>query len=275
MTINEIESYLALKNTQLDEFVRDQIEKFRLDAINSKNELQANYCWCLKQIFDIQKDFLSSINFLKDKEYEKAWCTLEQIEISLGNLEENFEIVQGSDKYHLVFIKQIIKEYQKLFPYRYFFSRECIIKSEKCSICDQPISLRNSCGHKVGKLYMGEICCRKVTDFEFKAVCIVTDPFDKYAYLKIDDKEYNYGMLENLMKEIDNPYESFFIEITKEKNPMYKNVGRNAQCPCGSGKKYKKCHLGTKSELMDHYIVNMPKLRMRKSKFVGNFGTWK
>ena len=77
------------------------------------------------------------------------------------------------------------------------------------------------------------------------------------------------------MKEIDNPYESFFIEITKEKNPMYKNVGRNAQCPCGSGKKYKKCHLGTKSELMDHYIVNMPKLRMRKSKFVGNFGTWK
>lgn len=25
---------------------------------------------------------------------------------------------------------------------------------------------------------------------------------------------------------------------------VYKNVGRNAACPCGSGKKYKHCHLG-------------------------------
>jgi preprotein translocase subunit SecA len=29
---------------------------------------------------------------------------------------------------------------------------------------------------------------------------------------------------------------------TKTASNPYKNVGRNDPCPCGSGKKYKKCH---------------------------------
>ena len=30
--------------------------------------------------------------------------------------------------------------------------------------------------------------------------------------------------------------------IEKDKNDPYANVGRNDPCPCGSGKKFKKCH---------------------------------
>lgn len=30
--------------------------------------------------------------------------------------------------------------------------------------------------------------------------------------------------------------------FVKDKNDPYANVGRNDPCPCGSGKKYKKCH---------------------------------
>lgn len=30
--------------------------------------------------------------------------------------------------------------------------------------------------------------------------------------------------------------------ITKDPNDPYANVGRNDPCPCGSGKKFKKCH---------------------------------
>lgn len=30
---------------------------------------------------------------------------------------------------------------------------------------------------------------------------------------------------------------------------LRKNIGRNDQCPCGSGKKFKKCHLGRISAL--------------------------
>jgi preprotein translocase subunit SecA len=30
--------------------------------------------------------------------------------------------------------------------------------------------------------------------------------------------------------------------VARDKSDPYANVGRNDQCPCGSGKKYKKCH---------------------------------
>ena len=87
---------------------------------------------------------------------------------------------------------------------------------------------------------MGELCLREVVDFEFKAFCIVTDPFDKYSVLEIKDMDYNYEVLKWLLKNIENSYDDFSFEETKVKNPLYKNIGRNELCPCGSGKKYKK-----------------------------------
>ena len=122
---------------------------------------------------------------------------------------------------------------------------------------------------------MGELCLRKVTDIEFKALSIVTDPFDKYAYIQLPDREYNYGMLERLMPEIDQPYDGFSIETIRVQNPKYKGIGRNALCPCGSGKKYKKCHLGTADELIDHHIIHLAKPAVHSDKFIGTFGTWK
>lgn len=275
MTIKEIENYLSSKRTSLDDSISTEIEILRQDAISQQNENQANYCWCLKQVFHLQKGFISAINSLKSKKYEEAWCTFDRVDIGLSNLENNFDTSQGSDRYHLLFIAHMIKEYQKLFPYRHFLSRECVIKAEECSICGKPISLRKPCGHKVGKLYMGELCLRKVTDIELKALSVVTDPFDKYAFLQLPDQEYNYGMLEDLMQEIDNPYDEFSIETVKEIKPEFKKLGRNELCPCGSGKKYKRCHQGTSDELMDHYIVHMPKPIARSQKFVRYYNTWK
>ena len=36
-------------------------------------------------------------------------------------------------------------------------------------------------------------------------------------------------------------------------NPLYKNIGRNELCPCGSGKKYKKCHWNTPDEMLTRF----------------------
>ncbi len=276
MTIQEIVCYLSNKNTELNNKVSKAIEELRQKAIDCQNEDEANYCWCLKQIYKIQNEFISSVNALKKQKYENAWCMLDRADIELGFLENNFDIAQEKDKYHLVFIGNMIKEYQKLFPYHYFFSRESIIKAEVCSICGKTISLRHPCGHKVGKLYMGELCLRNVTDIEFKAESIVTDPLDKYAYLKFQDREYNYGMLEALMMEIDTPYDEFHIETIQIQRPEYKGIGRNELCPCGSGKKYKKCHLGTKDELMNHYKVHILKPNLKtRNRYIGTFMTWK
>lgn len=276
MRLREIESYLALKHNSLDSDVGEEIEKLRRNAISLRQEEEANYFSCLMQIYKIQKGYSSAFDLLKNKKYEDAWCLLDRVDIELSYLEANFDIEQNDDKYHMLFIGRMIKEYQKLFPYRHFFSRECIIKREKCSICGKQISLRNQCGHKVGKLYMGELCLRKVVDIELKAVCIVTDPFDKYTYVQIPGQEYEYGMLEALIAEIDDPYDEFYIETVQELKPEYKNICREDPCPCGSGKKYKRCHLGTKDELMNHHKVHIFKHQLcRKERFVGIFGTWK
>ena len=275
MTVAEIEAYLAVKHTSLDDSIGEEIEKLRKDAVFRQNEEQANYCWCLKQIFRTQKGFVSAIHSLKSKKFEDAWRIFDRVDIGLSNLEENFDTSQGNDRYHMLFIAKMIKEYQKLFPYCYFFSRESVIKAEECTICGSPISLRRSCGHKVGKLYMGELCLRKVTDIELKAVCIVTDPFDKYAFVRIPENEYNYGMLEALMLEIDSPFDEFSIEEVKVMRPEYTRIKRNNLCPCGSGRKYKNCHRGTQDELMDHYIVHFSKPIRQKNRNLGIFGTWK
>jgi len=55
-----------------------------------------------------------------------------------------------------------------------------------------------------------------------------------------------------------------------------KNIGRNDPCPCGSGKKFKKCHLGREDELIVHTIkanqqevgekiTNLPDVRYGRS----------
>ena len=40
-------------------------------------------------------------------------------------------------------------------------------------------------------------------------------------------------------------------------SPEYENIGRNDRCPCGSGKKYKKCCLGTAKIYTTHYRINI------------------
>lgn len=253
----KIENYLKQKNTKLDQSINNEIETKRTVAINSKNDEEANYYWCLRQIYRIQSGFLSSFESIKNDEFENAWQSFDTTDIELGFLESNFTIDAKQDDYHLAFIGHMIKEYQKLFPYHHFFSREMIVKEEKCSICGQKILLRHSCDHIVGKLYMGELCLREVTDLEFKAIAIVKDPFDKYAILKIEGKEYNYSMLEFLLTQVHDPYEKFYVETRKEKMPKYLHTGRNELCPCGSGKKYKKCHFGSTDEFMDHHIIHL------------------
>ena len=81
MTIKEIENYLSGKHTLLDDGVGEEIEALRQNAISQQHEDQANYCWCLKQIYYLQKGYVSAINSLKNKKYEDAWCTFDRVDI--------------------------------------------------------------------------------------------------------------------------------------------------------------------------------------------------
>jgi len=278
MTVNEIEAYLNTKNEILDSNVYEYIEKYRLQAIQNNNEDSANYLWCLRQIYNIQKYFLSVYANIKIGKYENAWNQLERTDIELSFLESNFdkEYSLFNDIYHLSFIKKMIKEYEKLFPYQYFMSREGIIKSEECSICGKKVNIRNRCPHKLGKLYLGEMCSYKVTDYQLLSMAIVKDPFDKYTVIHPEGLEYNYKMLEILISNLSSPYEKWYIDETQVVKPEYQNIGRNTLCPCGSLKKFKKCCINTDNIYSQHYRINF--LSKPRNSFNENnisfVGTW-
>ena len=58
MEIREIENYLSTKNTQINNSVGEAIEEHRNRFILAKDEAQANYCWCLRQIYRIQNKYV-------------------------------------------------------------------------------------------------------------------------------------------------------------------------------------------------------------------------
>ena len=64
MTVTEIENYLSKKKILFDESVNEKIEQYRINAIDQEDEKNANYFWCLREIFNIQKGFVSAIEDL-------------------------------------------------------------------------------------------------------------------------------------------------------------------------------------------------------------------
>ena len=92
LKIVDVEKYLSIKNIAFDNVLGEEIEKLRQNAILNQDEESANYCWCLRQIFKIQKGFVSAVYDLKNQKYEDAWLTFDSIDIALGSLEENFDV---------------------------------------------------------------------------------------------------------------------------------------------------------------------------------------
>lgn len=260
MEIYEIENILGqlndTLNTELGKKIKEEKDKYASD----KEEHKANYLWCLNQIFIVQKNYTDAFWNMKNKKYEDAWYLLDRADIELSFLEEHYEQYFQEPMgmhFQLEYILNSIKKFQMLFPYKVFLSRESIVKEEKCSICGEKVRLRGGCKHKLGQLYNGKQCAYEVTDMQFLSMAIVTDPFDKFSYLKIEGQEYNYKAVDFIMDNLESPYDLWNVEKIKVKNPDYKNASRNDSCPCGSGKKYKRCCMGTSNEMMDHFIFNV------------------
>lgn len=255
MTFEEIVQYLNAKKIDFDDSVLENLKKLKSQSINELNENLSNEIWCLEEIYKIQKMYVTMFKKLNNSEFFDSWRILEQIDIHLSFLRENYDY--SGNKFNMEFIQKTIRYYEKLFPYQYFMSRESIVKKEKCSICNKVNTIRNRCEHKVGKLYMGEMCSRIVLECEWIGTAIVKNPFDKYTVLFPKGMEYNYYMLEHLMPNLNSPYDRWYVEVLIEKNRIYKGVGRNDKCPCGSEKKYKKCCRGTDRELTDHHRITL------------------
>jgi len=252
MNINQITMYLhQFKGTELRSNILDELSKLKSIAVNQGDQEEAKNIWCLEQIYKVKNHFLSVYKNLVDKEFFQAWCELERADIELHFLRMHLDYT--GNKYNLDHIEKNLNQLPKLFPYKYFSSRESIVKNWTCSICNNVITLRNSCNHEVGEIYNGEQCCRIAGDIEFQAVAIVTDPFDKYGVLFPEGLEYNYAILENLMQNWTSPWEKWEYQISRDLIAEYNGLGRNNLCLCNSGIKYKNCCLKTGKNLHDHF----------------------
>lgn len=109
------------------------------------------------------------------------------------------------------------------------------------------------------------MCLRIAGDLEFHGIALVKDPFDKYAVLFPEEKEYNYAVLEHFLENWTDPYIKWELNIYRELNDDYKRLGRNKHCLCGSGRKYKHCCLKTGDDRHDYYDINF--LDVDPSKF--------
>ncbi|MEB8676915.1 SEC-C domain-containing protein [Bacillus cereus] len=276
MNIDEISSYLQkFKNKKLNPKIIEALSQLKIEEVNRGNQLEAKNIWCLEQVYKVINHFITAYSQLVDKKYFQAWCELDRADIELYFLRKHLNY--NGNKYNLEFIEKKIYQLQKLFPYKYFLSRESVVKNWTCSICNQKITIRHFCEHKIGEIYNGEMCGRIAGDIEFQATAIVTNPFDKYAVIFPEEKEYNYAILENLMLNWHNPFEQWTLIINKELNNEYKNLGRNDLCVCKSGNKYKNCCQNTEKDRHDHLQVLFLKkdLKNFKSMKKTTYSNWK
>lgn len=256
MDINKIEELLKLKNYDLlDINIELELKKLKKIAVENMKPDEAKYIWCLEQVCKVKKLFIKAFKLMKEGNFERAWNNLDMSDIELGFLKPHFDY--SDNQYDLLFIEKEIPKYQELFPYDLFASRESIESDFTCSICGAKMGIRNKCQHKVGEIYNGEMCFRIVNKIKFLGIAIVRKPFDKYTILHTNGIEYNYFMLENLMKYLDTPFEKWGYDIewhewNYKNDEAYKGIGRNDLCPCGSGKKFKKCCLINNSKVK-HY----------------------
>jgi len=225
-----------------------ELTQLKNAAVIDSDEALANRIWCYEMVALVQREYLNAFEQLKKEQYYKGWCTLEQVELGLLRLSRHFP--HDWPEFKLDFIDDKVRNYQSIFPYKIFTSPEIVYFEQKCSICDQVISIRHPCGHKVGELYYGQHCGRIVTKSEFVGLAFVDRPVQKYSVPFFHHPEtgeagdhYNYQVVRYLMIRLPGPFDDWNVTWTKTRHPFPKFglIGRNDTCPCDSGKKFKNC----------------------------------
>ena len=262
--MNEDEIYKYLKELKNRINSKEEYEKyskflqdFKKKYVKDNNQSQAKRIWCLEQILNIQNDYLASYNDLKNHKFYEAWIKFDQIEIKLSNLKRHFE--ENNNEFYIQSISEYTKKFQSLYPYKIFLSTEEIISEKECSICGKKINLRNHCGHEVGEIYNGELCCRKIKHIDaILGISLVDSPARKYAVAFPKTKNsldsYKYNALKYLLKYLESPFEKWGYKWTTKRHPheFFPNLKPDDNCPCDSGKKYVDCCKSKEGILRPH-----------------------
>jgi hypothetical protein len=263
MTVEEVAQYLGSvagrPAAPRPEAVADVLAGLKRQALARDDQTEAKRLWCLEQVLQTQNLYLAAFSRLKDREFYLAWCDFERVEITLASLERHDTGFWR--EFRLDFIGTQTAKWQSLYPYKVFTSPEMIERAE-CSICGRPTMPRKPCGHILGEIYDGELCCRVVTEIEaVLGIAFVSKPVQKYSVpFKIDPDtgksydHYNYGVPEFAASALRVPFDDWNLERTTRRQPhsRFAEVRKDDPCPCESGKNYEDCCLPEEGVLRPH-----------------------
>lgn len=242
--------------------IREQLTKIKNDALRLANERLAKKIWCYETILSIQEDYAEAFRCLRRRNFYKAWCLYEKVEIALLFLGQHF--LESNGEYRLEFIAAQTSKFQSLFPYALFFSTAILQKEVRCSICNARLGLRTGCGHVIGEIYAGKLCCRMITDLDLLEISVVTEPVNKYAVGFLKDEatgktldQHDYKLASYVASGLVSPFHGWEIEWTTRREPhsLFADLEAHDKCPCGGGKPYGECCLSEEGVLRRHAIV--------------------
>jgi hypothetical protein len=242
--------------------IKQRLKTIKEVAVSNTDHDTAKLVWCYEQILNIQKNYLQGFGHLKSGKFYQAWCLFERVEIELHHLERHFPT--SDNVFKLTLIDKQTRQFQSLYPYKYFLSPGYLILEASCSICERKRSIRNPCEHIIGEIYNGEMCCRKIGNAKLLETSLVEKPAQKYSVPFTIDPEtgeqvdhYDYSLVQYVTRGLREPFDEWESKWTQRRHPhsRYKHVGRNDQCPCESNKKYKKCCLNESGVLRPHLEI--------------------
>ncbi len=269
MRIDDVREFLqgvANRTEDPSSDIASILAQHKSSMVSKGDDAGAKLIWRLEQALRAQNLYIGAYAAMKKRRFYRAWCELEKAEIAVDSLEPH-EVDYWSD-FRLDFIQEYIEKWQKLFPYKYFFSPEFLMLEKTCSVCRAKVSFRYPCGHRVGEIYRGEMCYRIVTEIKPLGAAIVKNPAQKYSVLFLSDTEsgekrdqYNYGLVEYAVRAVRKPFDKWNATWTQRLQPheRFRHIGRNDPCPCGSNYKYKKCCLVEKGVLRPHLQFSFEK----------------
>ncbi len=264
--LNVIEQYLCSvadyknRSSEIDESIEEELKGLKTEAVAHDDQQTAKLIWCYETILAIQRKYLSAFRNMKGELWYDAWTSLERVEIELRFLSRHFDWSKD-DRFKLAFIEKHAMQFQKIYPYAMFFSPAYLYLEKKCSICDSVVSLRNSCAHKKGEIYNGEMCAHVITQCEILEISLVPNPTQKYSVLFLAGSkngehidQYDYSILKYALNALREPFDAWDVRLTKIRHPhkLFLHVSYDDKCPCESGKTYRNCCLRKKGVLRPH-----------------------
>lgn len=211
MELNEIISTLQSKTLQIEPSIFAELSKLKKGFVISGEEDRANEIWFYETVARVHSEFVRVYELLKDDEYEKystAWCQLERIENEIGCIQR----ITRKGFLSLVFPIlnpqfSICKESSHISSFlavNRLLKNQNVLSAIKKHRYDILVRIK----------LVGSMMENYVVSTLWKlllAVSVVENPADKFGLLRINGKRYDYTILQQLMKNWDNPFDEWSV----------------------------------------------------------------